>query len=561
MPDRAFILSEFLSKLGENLQVDAVIIDLRAGLSELSAPYLFDPRVRRVFVTTTSRQSIEGTKFVLDKIFNSSFAQKSLVNIEDTADPTILLTMIPNDFDSMKRNNIRQDLLDALCKKTQEIEGDEDQLFSDVIIDSEFSERLIHLEDFEQVNTLLEGSSIARSSVLLSSRVVFSTKIEEQQAKKIDESTRKEIIDKIHDIVAKEVTAEGTSGVQLMATGALEKFAKVYEHDIPRVVILGAKGSGKTYIYKQLLDKVYWENFTAKVLSKAEPIQSNVMIMLILATVNRSAISSLLEKCFENINKQIGIDPDILNKNEIVLGKNNEDNAINPTQWLEIWNKLFLDSMSKDIKYNSFAELDAKLSAIGQKLVFIIDGLEDVFNQTITSKNSQSAIKFLCQDFVKSISGYKNIGIIIFIRNDIAKNSIQVNYDQFASQYADYALKWTQDEALRLVVWILAQIQFNDYQKDREKIPKLTHEALVERLYSLWGRKLGKDGSNEAFSSRWILAALSDLNLQIQARDIIRFLEAVTENYGKGTVYHDRILLPGDIRKAIIPCSQKKLEE
>ncbi|MDR3338373.1 MAG: hypothetical protein LBT16_14350, partial [Treponema sp.] len=124
------------------------------------------------------------------------------------------------------------------------------------------------------------------------------------------------------------------------------------------------------------------------------------------------------------------------------------------------------------------------------------------------------------------------------------------------------ALKWTQDEALRLVVWILAQVKFKDYQKDNEKIPKFTHDKLVDNLYPFWGRKLGKDGSNEAFSSRWILAALSDLNLQIQARDIIRFLEAVTTNYtDKDMYYHDRILLPGDIKRAIIPCSQKKLEE
>jgi hypothetical protein len=112
------------------------------------------------------------------------------------------------------------------------------------------------------------------------------------------------------------------------------------------------------------------------------------------------------------------------------------------------------------------------------------------------------------------------------------------------------------------VVWILAQIKFNDYQKDNEKIPKFTHDKLVGNLYPFWGRKLEKDGSNEAFSSRWILAALSDLNLQIQARDIIRFLEAVTTNYtDKDMYYHDRILLPGDIRKAIGPCSQNKLEE
>jgi hypothetical protein len=51
------------------------------------------------------------------------------------------------------------------------------------------------------------------------------------------------------------------------------------------------------------------------------------------------------------------------------------------------------------------------------------------------------------------------------------------------------------------------------------------------------------------------------LNLQIQARDIIRFLASVTTNYSTDTYYHDRILLPADIKKAIVPCSEKKREE
>jgi hypothetical protein len=62
MPKRSFIIQEFFSRLGEILKVDAVIVDLRAGFSELSAPFLFDPRVKRVFVTTTSKQSVMWTK-------------------------------------------------------------------------------------------------------------------------------------------------------------------------------------------------------------------------------------------------------------------------------------------------------------------------------------------------------------------------------------------------------------------------------------------------------------------------------------------------------------------
>jgi hypothetical protein len=122
-------------------------------------------------------------------------------------------------------------------------------------------------------------------------------------------------------------------------------------------------------------------------------------------------------------------------------------------------------------------------------------------------------------------------------------------------------LKWSQDEALRLVIWILAQVQFMGYDKQKLKIPKLTHDAIAEYLNPFWGLKLGNKESNEAISARWVIAALSDFNRQIQARDIIRFLKHATGNTGKDLYYHDRILLPSDIKNAIVPCSDDKRGE
>ena len=77
-----------------------------------------------------------------------------------------------------------------------------------------------------------------------------------------------------------------------------------------------------------------------------------------------------------------------------------------------------------------------------------------------------------------------------------------------------------------------------------------------------WGSKLGRDDSKEAFTSRWVIAALSDFNGQLQARDIVRFLMYSTENSAAvNLLYKDRFLMPSEIRKAIIPCSNGKVEE
>jgi MinD-like ATPase involved in chromosome partitioning or flagellar assembly len=60
-----FVLTTILARLGQLLDVQAVIVDLRSGLSELSAWLLLDPRVYRVLVTSQSGPAIEGTCYLL----------------------------------------------------------------------------------------------------------------------------------------------------------------------------------------------------------------------------------------------------------------------------------------------------------------------------------------------------------------------------------------------------------------------------------------------------------------------------------------------------------------
>lgn len=55
-----YFLTEAVAALAARVGADTVVMDLRAGATELSAPVLLDPRVQRVFVTTLSHQSKEA---------------------------------------------------------------------------------------------------------------------------------------------------------------------------------------------------------------------------------------------------------------------------------------------------------------------------------------------------------------------------------------------------------------------------------------------------------------------------------------------------------------------
>ena len=67
-----------------------MLIDLRAGLSEFSAPILFDPRVKKYIVTSTSYQSVKGTEILLQQL------NKGLPLNENSKIPEVLLTMVQN---------------------------------------------------------------------------------------------------------------------------------------------------------------------------------------------------------------------------------------------------------------------------------------------------------------------------------------------------------------------------------------------------------------------------------------------------------------------------------
>ncbi len=108
-------------------------------------------------------------------------------------------------------------------------------------------------------------------------------------------------------------------------------------------------------------------------------------------------------------------------------------------------------------------------------------------------------------------------------------------------------------------MWLAAQAQ-KDFYREEVPIENASPELVEQYLQKLWGIKLGKASSSEAYSSRWILAALSDFNGQLQARDMVRFLQYATAKAGNPS-YGDRYIMPAEIKNAVPECSRKKIEE
>ncbi|MBE9070644.1 ParA family protein, partial [Leptolyngbya cf. ectocarpi LEGE 11479] len=154
----------------------------------------------------------------------------------------------------------------------------------------------------------------------------------------------------------------------------------------------------------------------------------------------------------------------------------------------------------------------------------------------------------------------------ILLRRDFLRYAVTQNLGQFESLYRPYALFWDADSFLKLVYWICSQAQI--IGADESGIDGLSREELRSNLENLWGKKLGSDNSNEAHTANWVFAALTDFKGKLQARDIVRLLYHAADltiererelQFEKWST--DRLLPPQAVRRALAPCSKKKVEE
>lgn len=548
--NKKYILAEVLSKLGEKLNAEMVLVDLRAGLSEFSAPLLFDPRVKKYLVTSTSYQSVKGTEILLNQL------SKGLPLNETSKIPEILLTMGQDNLDTT-------DIISELVAVyDQYVTDDSVSVTDDIVTELPFASELVHLESLTKIMKNLSGRDFYKNI----SKIVQNSYIMQKEIKNIThKTTRNEIIKSIHDFATNQITAEGNGAFEVLLTDSIQNLIKKYKNQIPNTVIMGAKGAGKTFLYREMLRNRYWEKFSTHMNKNDLRLSDynnhmHTLTIPLLASGNAGGFSEIIENAVSNYNSydiegKISNSIYIDSKDTLLKYMRNEHDLL---EWKELWKKIILGVFQN--KYESLEMLEEALNNKGIRVLFLIDGLEEIFQHTISSENEKNAVAALCRDLIDEVKiSYHNLGLMVFLRKDMARDSFMINYEQFHSLYRSVELQWSSTEALRLAVWLTSQAVPDFYQEDAalESAPK---EVIDRALQKLWGVKLGKPTSNEANSSRWILAALSDFNGQLQARDIIRFLEKATVTVGK-PIYSDRYLMPAEIKKAVSECSTDKIGE
>ncbi|MBW4491778.1 MAG: AAA family ATPase [Oscillatoria princeps RMCB-10] len=543
-----FLLTEILARLGKAVGADVAIVDLRAGLSELATGLILDPRVYRVFVTTLSGQSISGTARLLELLGERAPSRRDTEPL-----PALIIGQVPKNY---RDSDLLEEAEEKLLEAARPFLGEDREPLRVITF---FADSLQVLPaNWEDVITLLQRSEIVEEVRRLQEWLPGKPSPEIEQSLPSLQSQR----ERLGEIAKKLVYAETAEAEDFLATIPLRRLASDNQNKVPIAVAIGAKGSGKTYTFLQIIRRENWQTFARD--AGATEVLVKAFICPVLASKNLDSAAQQLVRDVRLKTAQalkFGEPLDGLAIRDHI--SNGYPLKLSEGQWRERW----LDVIAWGAGFQPQTEgagraLTAHLAESQQQLAVVIDGLEDLFQNLTSDEAQQTALRVLLQDVPEWLGQQpgRPLGIVIFVRRDLVLAAVRQNAAQMMARYEPYALKWNPEEALRLVAWVTRKADILP-KLEVEKLEDMREEELTEALIPLWGKKLGGEGSRQAFSAGWVIAALSDFRGQIQSRDLVRLLYLAAQASVNNSGWTDRILVPTAIRGALPECSRNKIEE
>jgi MinD-like ATPase involved in chromosome partitioning or flagellar assembly len=591
-----FSLTDLISHLGWVLGVRAIIIDLRAGLTELSSAFLLDPRIYRVFVTTLSQQSILGTCSLLRLIGDRSpnFRECDIM-------PQVILSQLPIDRQGLEqiKQEAEQALTDAAAQLIDSRDTNQEEFSSDEysaiaaenltevvkITPTYHSESLqIQPNHWTELKPLLQLFNLNSSWEILLDAVrgrVSTLEVSSNTSELSDSTKTNEQRQKLAEAAKKMIFAENAESDRFLPTNALHNLASSYSKQAPIEVIIGSKGSGKTYTFLQVIRCQTWARFIQETNDDSQVnIQCSIGIVLHSGNLSDQA-KRLVSACKIYALNHLSL-PHSRPVNHLTQGQTRDINVyaaekirgwlrgnLTESEWIDCW----LDLMAWQLDFNSGVtgagrSLINALLEKRQSVIMLFDGLEDIFQEIGQNPAQQTALRSLLQSVPEWLSQYpaRPLGVLIFVRSDFVKLVIKQNLEQFRTRYDRYALRWGLTEALQLVLWVCSVSEV--IEDSPKSIQAMTNQQeLITKLEFLWGKLVGSAKSREATSWKFVLAALCDFNIQIQSRDLVRFLHESAKDsyentkYCEQEIYFDRLLVPGAMRDALSKCAYDKINE
>ncbi|GLV78459.1 KGGVGR-motif variant AAA ATPase [Streptomyces hygroscopicus] len=567
----AYFLTEALAALAARAGADTVVVDLRAGASELSAPILLDPRVQRVFVTTLSHQSLAGTETLLKQLGRRAPALQG-------TDPasSVIITQFRQDVHESQAQEAQNQLRTAVLSSLRQPDGTADvdagsdetgEVDSGVLSQpllSPFREELLALpSSWDAVLRVLESCNVtdALESIVPTPVTRTEPKADGPQADVDYTMLRQRLADTAQPLIYAE-RAGMSSASGFLVTDPLRRLLGDHRTEPPLALVVGAKGAGKTFMYAKACAARTWSEFAEQ--SDIKGVRLSLPVVPVLESDNLDyddLTTQDLRESFATIHSEAA---DTAGTSQEIKDRLRKGFATLDARDELSWRKLWLEclAIAAGVPMSARDDAEAALTDLGKRAraVFVIDGLEDLL-QTLDSEVKHTALRVLLIDvlaWLRSLRG-RPLGLVVFVRRDLVKRAVRQNSEQLLARYEPYALRWDKEEALRLALWVTAHADALPESMPESEIAELPYDALVEALIPVWGWKMGTEKSKEARSHLWVPAALGDFRDQVQARDVVVFLAEAARQSISQAQWEDRVLVPSAMRKALLACSRIKI--
>lgn len=566
-----YLLTEAIAGLGARMGADTVIVDLRAGASELSAPILLDPRVQRVFVTTLSHQSLAGVELMARQLGQKAPAVQGL----DPAS-SVIVTQYRLDAHGAQVEAACSALAGALAAtiggSTAESADGTEAVDTGLLVQpvmSPFREELLALPStWDAVLRVLGSCGIADAldPILPSPTpqvLLTGGPPDEGKARTDYAQLRRNLAQTAGELIHAEKKGLSSAG-GFLVTDPLRRLLGDHRTELPLALVVGAKGAGKTFLYSKACAARTWEKFAEQ--SGVDGVDLCAPVVPVLESANLEYGELEPQDLRDDFAMQYGGPADV----DAASGRSISDRLKSGLARLDgqdelAWRSLWLEclAVAAGVEPADGRSPEEALTELGKraKAVFVIDGLEDLL-QSLDAEVKSTALRVLLIDvlaWLRSLRG-RPFGLMVFVRRDLVTWAVRQNSGQLLGRYDRYALHWSKEEALRLALWVTAHAQALPTPVDIVAITELSEDDLVQSLVQVWGWKMGTEKSREARSHLWVPAALGDFNNQVQARDVVVFLAKSAELSGSYDTVEDRVLVPGAMRKALLACSKNKIE-
>ncbi|WP_250301775.1 KGGVGR-motif variant AAA ATPase [Streptomyces sp. A 4/2] len=564
-----YFLSESLAALAVAAEADVIVLDLRAGASELSGPLLLDPRVTRVFVSTISSQSLRGTEAMIHRVGTHAPA---LVGMDPA--PGAIVTQYRLDMHDGHADEAKTLLSNALSLAIVlpvddgTAEHDEDHLAVDEQVLTEpvlspFREELLALPDsWDAVVDVMRRCGLPRLVAEFAPSAMLVPHRPDENPEVL--GRRRSALAEFTGALLKRQPFDAGPDSDFFTIEPTRRFIAAHRTDLPITVVTGEAGTGKTFTFARMCAARTWDAFawTAGV-----TVRQSARIVPVLAAPDAPdtiwyadpgpvEAEGLWE---ESPREQRPAGPE---RRDRILTFIESSSRHPSAESMAFWQERWLTCLAMAAGAPDEAETMEYL--LRHEALFLIDGLEEWLDQhdgAWVSVAFSSLVGLVPQSLRRLRK--QSLGLVIFTRPGAPMERAlkgPVNRDgRTLRRRPPFELHWTTEDALKLALWL--SVRSDAVQAPEWPIADLGEEETTRCLLPLWGLRMGSDGSREAWTDRWFASALADAHERVQPRDVIRFLHAAAVTSADDGRWSDRVLIPSAMRQALADCGALKIEE